>query len=71
MPKYVNNETIRTRVRGMITYETKQRAIAKELGVSDAYLSEFLGGRKDAGPKILQALGYDTEPFYREAARGN
>jgi transcriptional regulator with XRE-family HTH domain len=34
-----------------------QRQIATKLGVSEAYLSDFLAEKREAGPKLLQALG--------------
>jgi transcriptional regulator with XRE-family HTH domain len=37
---------------------TSQRAVAGELGISEAYLSDLLHGNRQPGPKVLQALGY-------------
>ena len=49
----------------MIGYDTTQKSVATKFGVSNAYLSQFLAGKRDAGPKILDALGYDRAPFYK------
>ena len=42
-----------------------QRKMADELGISEAYLSDFLNGRRNAGPTILKRLGYDPTPHYK------
>ena len=36
-----------------------QRALAKDWGMSPAYLSDFLSGNRPAGPRILDALGLE------------
>lgn len=36
-----------------------------EQGVSPAYVSDVLNGRRDPGKKILDALGYDAVTCYR------
>jgi hypothetical protein len=63
--RYASNEDLRRAVRGMIGYDTTQKSVATKFGVSNAYLSQFLAGKRDAGPKILDALGYDRAPFYK------
>ena len=47
-----------------IGYGFTQRDLAKELEISAAYLCDFLQGRREAGPAILTALGYDPMPHY-------
>ena len=66
MPRYVSNDQLREKVRNMIDYNNTQRLIAARLGISTGYLCDFLKGSRSAGPKILDALGYGKEPFYRE-----
>jgi lambda repressor-like predicted transcriptional regulator len=34
------------------------RSVSKELGVSAAYLSDVLHGRRQIGPKLARALGF-------------
>lgn len=46
-----------------------QRTLAQELGISEAYLSDFLNGRRNAGPTILKRLGYDPTPHYRKLSK--
>lgn len=41
-----------------------QTEIAKQLGVSGAYLSEIMGGTRKPGPKLLEALKMRSETFY-------
>lgn len=52
-------------LRARIKYGVTQRDIAKELGISTAYLCDFLAGKREAGPTILKKLGFDTDPLYR------
>lgn len=40
----------------MISELGSQLAVAKKLGVSSAYLNDYLSGRRAAGAKILAAL---------------
>ena len=37
-----------------------QRELAKEIGIGEAYLSDLLRGRRDAGPIVLEYLGLRT-----------
>jgi hypothetical protein len=67
MTKYRTSRQIADDVRALICYDTTQRDVAKTLGISTAYLCDFLAGRREAGPKILSALGYQPAPFYRRA----
>ena len=41
-----------------------QAAWSKKAGVSPAYISEVLNGRKPLGPKILAAVGYRAVTTY-------
>lgn len=62
---YRTDEQIAAELRSKIGYATTQTAMAEELGLSKAYLSEVLAGKKSVGKKILKALGYEPTPFYR------
>ena len=42
-----------------------QTQFAREHGVSLQYLNDFLRGRRDAGKKLLRALGYEKVVTYR------
>jgi transcriptional regulator with XRE-family HTH domain len=46
-----------------------QRDFAQSLGVSPSYLSDVLKGRRDAGPKVLAALGLKRVVSYVAASR--
>lgn len=65
MASYVTSRAIAEQVKRMIKYGTTQKMLAKQFGISAAYLCDFLQGRREAGPKILRALGYDPIPRYR------
>lgn len=41
-----------------------QQALAETLGVTPAYLSDVLGGRREPGPKILEALRLRRQVVY-------
>lgn len=48
-----------------------QALLAKELNVSQPYLSNVLAGRADPGPLILDALGVERVVTYRQKASIN
>lgn len=56
-------------VKARINYDTTQRDIAKEFGISPAYLSDFLQGKRWPGPAILKGLGFEVEPYFKRAHR--
>ena len=43
----------------------KQKEWAKEHGISEQYISDFLAERRSPGPAILRALGFELAPYYR------
>jgi len=47
-----------------------QTAVAAELGVSSAYLSDVLNGRKEPGAGILEPLGVERVVTYRRKLNG-
>lgn len=44
-----------------------QAAAADALGVSPAYLSDLMQGKREPGPKVLHALGLEKVTTYRKA----
>lgn len=42
-----------------------QLSWCKQNGISPAYLSDVLSGRRDPGPKILDALGLEPVTLYQ------
>lgn len=42
-----------------------QRALAKELGISQSYLNDVLKGRKEPGEGILAPMGLERVVTYR------
>jgi transcriptional regulator with XRE-family HTH domain len=42
-----------------------QRQWALRMKISEAYVSDFLQGRRRAGPGILRALGFEEAPYFR------
>jgi len=65
---YSTSGDIRSVLRHRLGYSFKQKHLAKELGVSVAYLSDYLAGNREVGPTILKAMGYSILPHYRKAA---
>ncbi len=48
-----------------------QIKVARELKISAAYLNDVLQGRKDPGPKILEALGLDRRiEYFKRSTKG-
>lgn len=46
--------------------EYSQKDLADQLGVSPAYLSDVINGRREAGEKMLAALGLEKVVSYRK-----
>ena len=46
-----------------------QRLFARAAGVSDAYISDLLRGRRNCGPSLLQHLQYRVEVRYVRVER--
>lgn len=66
MSGFQTSRQIADSLKARIGYGVTQRDIAKELGISTAYLCDFLAGRREAGPTILKKLGFDIAPLYRK-----
>jgi hypothetical protein len=60
----MNENTLVERLRKRCDEET-QRAVAQQLGVSQAYLSDVLAGRRKPGKKILDGLGVERRIVYQ------
>jgi len=43
-----------------------QRALAREIGISEAYLSDILSQRREAGKQVLEYLGLERRVTYRK-----
>ena len=67
MGRYLTSRELAKQLAATVSRDRRQKAIAIDLGISDAYLSDFLNGKREAGPMILTALGYEPTPFYRKA----
>lgn len=46
-----------------------QTAFAKKHGISVPYINDVLQGRRNAGKKILKALGLESQTTYRKATK--
>ena len=62
---YMTSREIADMLKARISYRKRQKAIAKVLGISQSYFSDFLAGKREAGPTILKALNFETTPHYR------
>lgn len=54
-----------TELRNKIVQEaadTSQTAVAKRIGVTKAFISELIAGRRRVSAKIAQAYGYQKKP---------
>jgi len=48
-------------IKKRIKYGVSQGYVAKQLGVSNGYLSDVLNGKRGIGEKIPKALGYEID----------
>jgi hypothetical protein len=69
MAIYRNDRELAEQVRASIGHNGTQKQWAEDIGISTAYLSDFLNGNRGAGPAILKALGYEATPYYRKAEK--
>ena len=69
MATYRSDREIAEMVRSQIGEKSTQKQWAEQAGISAAYLSDFLLGKRGAGPAILKALGFEPRPYYRKADR--
>jgi predicted transcriptional regulator len=56
MYKTITESDLYDLIQCMIYEQGSQAAVAKKLGISTAYLNDYLSGRRAAGAKILAAL---------------
>lgn len=66
---FKSESSIREQLRAKIGYR-KQARFADRVGISRAFLHEFLAGKKGIGPVLLVALGYEPIAYFRRAKRG-
>lgn len=57
---------LRASLRASLSKRGEARAWAKAHGISEAYLSDYLRGRRGAGEKIASAMGLVRVVTYRE-----
>lgn len=50
----------------LVTVLGSQRAAALKLGITQAYLSDLILGKRKPGPRVLKALGIERDVTYRE-----
>lgn len=48
-----------------------QKALASDLGISQAYLNDVLQGRREPAGKLLAALGLERVVTYRKTEKAN
>jgi hypothetical protein len=68
MPMYKTDRELAEMLRAKLAKQT-QRAWADNAGISPAYLSDFLAGRRGPGPALLRALGFESTAYYRKAEK--
>ncbi len=78
MTRYMNSDDIRRLLASRIQTRrggrplkgsslVTQEVVARELGVTQGYLSQFLsGGRQTPAEAVLVGLGFDPQPYYRK-----
>lgn len=61
---YLTHDELKQELRDRIKSYGTQRAAARAIGVSDAYVSDALTGQRPIGPAFLDWLGYDRVVVY-------
>ena len=51
-------------------FDRTQASVAQELGITPAYLADILAHRREAGPKVIEALGLEKLVLYRRRNGG-
>lgn len=64
MAKMLTEQQVRDLVRKLVG-NGKQQDAARQLGIGDAYLSNFLSGRYAPGKPLLAGLGMERVVLYR------
>lgn len=67
MATYKTDRELAQIVKTAIGHNGTQKSWANGVGISQAYLSDFLAGNRGAGPAILKAVGFELIPYYRKA----
>lgn len=57
MSERLTEQQVRERVEALVVKAGSMRALAREWGMTPSYLSDFLNGRRGAGPQIAGPLG--------------
>ena len=65
----MTEDELRAMMRERLKGRGAQRAFATQHSISEAYLSDYLRGRRGAGEKIAAACGLVRVVTYREAGR--
>lgn len=60
-------DDVRERLTKVTNSAGGKSAWGRQHGISPAYISDVIGGRRDPGEKILQALGLERVVTYRRA----
>lgn len=66
MAQYLTIEALLERVREQAIAAGSLRKYASSIGISAPYLSDVMNRRRDPGPTICKALGYEAVILYRE-----
>jgi hypothetical protein len=69
--KYASSDDLRQMVKEIIAAGEKQNNLAQEWGVSNPYLSDFIAGKRKAGPKIRQALKYGNTHYFQRLGKAD
>lgn len=61
----ITRADILAQIKELVAVEGSQRLAADTLDVSVQYLNDILHGRRDFGPRVLNALGLEAVVTYR------
>lgn len=65
---YYTDAELAALLRAMMRRSGKtQKEWARQAKIGEAYLSDFLRGRRGAGPTILKAMGFEKGQYFRRS----
>lgn len=67
----LNADDMLSEVKRWVAASGSQKKAAKLLGVSEQYMTDVLKGRREVGPTLAEALGYDKIVMFSPMANKN
>lgn len=65
MTTVYQDRDLRADLQQLVNRMSTQKALAKKIGISPAYLNDILMGRRGLSPKVVKFLGYEKIVCYK------